>query len=146
MASKYTQYLTISQVREEIAKITGRYDLVSIQDGYYCNNGIDLYIHQGQRSLERRLNVHPTYGKWWYSLTSGNFFCPLQNLRTVQECWVLTTTTRKKLIKIDHKYLAEEIQTKPFDNSDYFDEPKYYYPDKFRLGLPTDDTKIKCGL
>lgn len=144
MAETYNQFLTLSLLRREIVRITGRYDLVTITDeDYYCNNGIDLYIHQGQRALERRLNVFPTYAKWWYTLGQGDYWCEIENLRAVQECFVLDgDTLNQKMIRIDEKFFEEETKLPSFYDESGFGQPLYYWPCKFKTGWPISDTKL----
>ena len=144
MAITYAGYFDIYDIREEVAKATGRFDLIEIVDSVYCNNGIDRFIHQGQRALERRLNVHPTVAKWFTDLTAGQYVCSIPNLRAVQEVWVLTSTTRKKLIKYDHRYFLEEETTKAFDSADRA-EPVYYYPTGLRLEPNTLESVLAPG-
>ena len=125
--------MNLLEIRTQFAKISGRYDLVN---GSFGDAGADVYINEGLRFLDRKLDYGPSVGKYYKDLTAGDFKVPLDNCRAILEVWTINSTSRTEVALLDEYELRSVYQR----NSTYStplttmerNRPLYYYPTNFR--------------
>lgn len=134
--------MNLLQIRTQFAKISGRYDLVN--PSTFADNGADFYIQQGQRSLERRLNISPSVAKFYDDIAIGTYKITVANCRAIQEVWVMNSESRTELEKlgdydlraIHQKYITNMYST-PLSTMEQ-GRPLYYYPTNLRRSPETE--------
>ena len=129
-------------IRELFVKISGRYDLVN--PSTFADNGADHFIQEGQRSLERRLNISATKAKFFTTLSEGGYKIELQNCRAIREVWVMDNAARSELTKLEeydlrgqHQKFVSNMYTVPLSTMDT-GRPLYFYPTNLRR-VPEDE-------
>lgn len=125
-------------IRKEVVKISGRYDLVNDPTTCAVDNGIDHYIYEGQKALERRLSTPPTQAKLYKDLTVGDYIVKFKNCRAVYEVWVFDSTSGTKLEKI-RKHDLKALVAKSAVSAATRGKPYYYLPIDLRR-TPDDET------
>ena len=123
--------MNLLEIRTQFAKISGRYDLVDPSD--FADNGADFYIQQGQRSLERRLNINPSVAKFYDDISAGTYKVSVANCRAIQEVWIMNSESRTELEKIDgyklrgiHQKFVSNMYSTPLSTMSQ-GRPAYYY-------------------
>jgi len=106
--------MNLKEIRKMFVEATGRYDLV-VDAVDFGNNGADFYIQEGQRSLERRINVGGSRGKVYKDLVQGDYLVTFKNCRAITEVWVMNSENRIPLPILDTEYL-KGIHQKFVDN------------------------------
>lgn len=134
--------MNLLQIRTQFAQISGRYDLVN--PSTFADNGADFYIQQGQRSLERRMNIAPTQAKYYIDLEVDDYLVKFQNCRAIHSVWVMNADTRTEVEKIEdydlraiHQQWVENMYSTPLSSMDS-GRPTYYYPTNLRR-VPEDE-------
>ena len=134
--------MTLLQIRTQFAKISGRYDLVSPSD--FSDAGANFYIQQGQRSLERRMNISPTRAKFYDDIALGTYKVTLTNCRAIHSVWVMDSDSRTEVIKIEdydlratHQLWVENMYSTPLSTMST-GRPNYYYPTNLRRSSETE--------
>lgn len=129
--------MALLDIRKQFVKISGRYDLLS-NVSTFADNGANLYITEGQKSLERRLNYNPAVGKLFMDISAGTYKVQFQNCRAVQEVWALSDEARSELTMLDeyalrgiHQKYVANMYTTPLASMDR-GRPLYYYPTNLR--------------
>jgi len=135
--------MNLLQIRTQFIKISGRYDLVN--PSTFADDGADFYIQQGQRSLERRLNINPTVAKYYTDLSIGQYKVTVQNCRAIQEVWVMNSTSRTEVAKIGdydlraiHQRFVANMYSTPLSTMSQ-GRPTHYYPTNLRRSPETED-------
>jgi hypothetical protein len=123
--------MNLLQIRTQFAKISGRYDLVN--PSTFADAGADFYIQQGQRSLERRLNINPTVAKFYNDLTTGQYKVSISNCRAIQEVWILSSESRTEVKRLGdydlraiHQQYVSNMYTSPLSTMET-GRPSHYY-------------------
>lgn len=124
-------------IRKEVVKVSGRYDLVSDPTTCAVDNGINHYIYEGQKALERRLSTPPTRAKLYKDLMVGDYIVKFKNCRAVFEVWVIDSTSSVKLEKI-RKSDLRALVAKPAVSAATRAKPYYYLPIDLRR-TPDDE-------
>lgn len=138
--------MNLLEIRTQFAKISGRYDLVDPSD--FADNGADFYIQQGQRSLERRLNIQHSVAKFYDDLTVGTYKVSVANCRAIQEVWILGSDARTELEKLDgyklrgiHQKFVSNMYSTPLSTMTQ-GRPTHYYLTNLRR---TPETEAGAG-
>ena len=134
--------MNLLEIRTQFAKISGRYDLVDPSD--FADNGADFYIQQGQRSLERRLNINPSVAKFYDDISIGTYKVSVANCRAIQEVWIMDSDSRTELEKIDgyklrgiHQKFVSNMYSTPLSTMSQ-GRPAYYYLTNLRRTPETE--------
>ncbi len=134
--------MNLLEIRTQFAKISGRYDLVDPSD--FADNGADFYIQQGQRSLERRLNIQPSMAKFYDDIAAGTYKVSVANCRAIQEVWIMNSESRTELEKIDgyklrgiHQKFVSNMYSTPLSTMSQ-GRPAYYYLTNLRRTPETE--------
>lgn len=134
--------MNLLQVRTQVAKNSGRYDLVTdAASDDYSDNGLDFYINAAITMLDRLLGVPETYARLFYGVSSGEYSLTFQHsCRVLEECWCNDSESRWPLEKVDlgefkeyYKNLASATTT---------DTPKYFSIARLRALETTDQTSL----
>ena len=135
--------MNLLQIRTQFVKISGRYDLVN--PSTFADAGADFYIQQGQRSLERRLNINPTVAKFYDDLTVGQYKVSIPNCRAIQEVWILGSESRTEVEKLGdydlraiHQQFVSNMYTSPLSTMET-GRPSHYYLTNLRRSPETED-------
>lgn len=134
--------MNLLQIRTQFVKISGRYDLVN--PSTFADAGADFYIQQGQRSLERRLNIAPSIAKFYDDLTIGTYKVSVANCRAIQEVWIMNSESRTEVVKLGdydlraiHQKYITNMYTTPLSTMES-GRPNYYYPTNLRRSPETE--------
>ena len=134
--------MNLLQIRTQFAKISGRYDLVN--PSTFADAGADFYIQQGQRSLERRLNISPSIAKFYGDLTIGTYKVSVANCRAIQEVWVMNSESRTEVSKLGdydlrgiHQKYVSNMYTTPLSSMES-GRPSHYYLTNLRRSPETE--------
>lgn len=124
--------MTKIEIREQFARLSGRFDLVTdFNAGDFTDNGADYFIENGQRWLERFINVKRSQSRVFQQLSAGSYYTVFKMARSIKEVWVDNG--------VDERYMLEK-KTMP-ELRNLFDEPVdeidpgpplYYTPAKLR--------------
>jgi len=138
--------MNLFDIRKQVVGISGRYDLV-VDSIDYVDNGMNFYIQEGQRYLERKLGVTPTTAKLYQVVTAGNFLVKFRNCRSIRNVWIIDADSRTKV-----KCVTDEEMKSLFPR--YADNiymstptlvqagrPLYYCPTNLRRS-PDDEGKV----
>lgn len=135
--------MDLLQIRTQFTKISGRYDLVD--PSTFADNGSDFYIQNGQRSLERRLNIAPTVAKYYADIAAGDYKISIANCRAILEVWIMNSESRTELERLDgyklrgvHQRFVDNMYTTPLSTMDA-GRPGYYYLSNFRRTPESED-------
>lgn len=134
--------MNLLQTRTQFVKISGRYDLVN--PSTFADAGADFYIQQGQRSLERRLNISPSVAKFYDDLTIGTYKVTIANCRAIQEVWIMNSDSRTEVKKLGdydlraiHQKFVDNMYTTPLSSMET-GRPLYYYLTNLRRSPETE--------
>lgn len=122
--------MSLVEVREQLVKISGRYDLV-VDTTDWADNGADFYINAGQLWLDRRETIKKSYSRVFEEITEGEWYVLFQLCRAIKEVWISNSDGEKwKLTKIGFDVLRAAYAEDPadIDNGD----PLYYAPINIR--------------
>lgn len=87
-------------LREKFVRLSGRYDLV-VDTTDWADNGADFYIHNGQKLLERLVEVPMNVGSFYKELAIGEYAVSWEHsTRAIKEVWVETSTARRKATNV----------------------------------------------
>ena len=114
--------MSLLTVRNMFVEMTGRNDLIA--GG--ISLGADRFINEGQRTLDRMLEVSKSGARYFVDLDLNQILVPLPNCRAVKKVFIGSSTERTELDKVSMSQLRE----------DYADEtslltsglPIYYSP------------------
>jgi len=114
--------MSLLTVRNMFVEMTGRNDLVASG----ISLGADKFINEGQRTLDRMLEMGKAGARYFVDLDLSQILVPLPNCRAVKKVFIGTSTERTELDKVGMTQLRE----------DYADEtstitaglPIYYCP------------------
>lgn len=127
-------------IREQLVKVSGRYDLVDASNGY-ADTGMNFYINEAQKSLERKLGITVVEGKIYKDLAIGDYLIKFQDCRAIKEVWLLIAgSKRQRLEKIDESDMREVNYTVPLSSATK-GPPTYYYPTNLRR-IPETETGL----
>ena len=118
--------MTLLEVRTQLIKISGRYDLV-VDATDYADNGADFYINAGQLWLDRLEDTKKSHSRIFESVTSGQWYKIFQLCTAIKEVWISNSDGEKwQLTKADFDILRAAYAEDPadVDNGD----PLYYSP------------------
>ena len=117
--------MDLLDVRTAFIQRSGRYDLV-VDAVDFVDAGADFFINAGQRMLDRMDTTNKSWGRRFLEVVSGDYYTTFKYCRAIKEVWVMDSSERVKLTKVDISELRE-----------YYDEPvpsltsgtpKYYAP------------------
>ncbi len=119
-------------IRTQFVQTSGRYDLV-VDAVDYVDRGANWYINQGQKSLERKMNVASTKAKVFKDLDIGTYLVTLVDCRAITGVWIMTEERKIPLIKID----PDRAKLNPESYMPALDSagraiPTYWYPTNLR--------------
>jgi hypothetical protein len=123
--------MNLKQVRREFVRRTGREDLVHAG---YGDNGANLYIQSGQRTLDRMLEMDKSWARAFKTLAAGDYYAIFKGCRAIKRVWIATATDRSILEKVTLQEMRE-LYTDPLDEIDQGDTLRYcvtplrVYPD-----------------
>ena len=124
--------MNLLQIRTQFVKISGRYDLV-VNATAFADNGADWYIQQGQKSLERRVNVKAAKAKVFKDLDVGTYLISVENCRAITGVNILDKDASIPLEKLDpsRDKLDVTLYSTPLSTADR-GKPIYWYPTNLR--------------
>jgi hypothetical protein len=130
--------MSLVAVREQLVKITGRYDLV-VDSTDWADNGADFYINAGQKWLDRLETFKKSYSRVFEQVTASDWYVIFQSCRAIKEVWISDAEGNKwKLEKVDFDILRAAYSEDPA-NLDVGD-PVYYAPIFLRRSPETGGT------
>lgn len=130
--------MSLVEVREQFAKISGRHDLV-VDTTDWADNGADFYINAGQMFLDRLANFKKSRSRVFTEITSGDWYALFQSCRSIKEVWISNSDGEKwKLIKKDFDIIRAAYAEDPANLDS--DDPLYYAPINLRRSPETADT------
>lgn len=127
---------TLSEIREELVRQTGRYDLV-VDTTDYADDGADFYIKNGQRYLDRQINTPKSDARYQEDVSSGNFMIKLEYMRALEQAWAVQDGVRQELEEKPLEWIQEQYP-KQYDNVET-GIPTYYSPAVIRLSPGQSD-------
>ena len=90
--------MDLSEIREEAAKKSGRYDLVNPTT--FADNGMNFFINAGQKYLDKLAPVPENFAQIFESLAAGEYSITFQHkCRAIHSVFVNSTESRYKLIR-----------------------------------------------
>jgi hypothetical protein len=129
--------MSLLDIRKEVVKVSGRYDLI-VDTMDYVDNGINSFIIQGQRMLDRKVDFGFGQGKYFVDIEEGDYLIKLTNCRAINEVWIANSDGRSQVIKMPEKELRgtsgpfeTSWLTAPFSSMEK-STPNYYYPTTLR--------------
>ena len=136
--------MELSEFRKKVVDISGHYELIDNSTDY-GDNGLDQYINQAQRALERKMNYGPVVAKYFKDIDVGTYLIQLTDCRVIKEVWILDTDGKSKLELLTEVKAGSIWNTKcykyittPF-NQITAAKSAYYYPVNLRR-YPDDET------
>lgn len=111
--------MTLLEIRTNLVKLSGRYDLVVDTSGY-ADNGANFFIQAGQRMLDTLLDTPKSSAEFHEQLTAGDYLISLSEVRSITAVWAQSTSegihllAKNTLDSIRNKYGYETT----FDNLD----------------------------
>ena len=126
--------MNLIEIRTMFRDISGRYDLVNAD---LSDNGADIYIQQGQKSLERRTNYTPSTATVFKDITAGSYLIQLKSCRVISDVWIISTDGRKKLKKFSMEDLRSFNYLPPLSSPS--GAPSLYYPANLRRSPDDED-------
>ena len=97
--------MNLGEITAWFVKVSGRYDLVK-QDGS-TDNGAYFYINAGQRLLDILQDNIKTRAWHYGPLVVGDDLVLIQNFRSIEDLWIVSSETRYPLIEKDLKWILE---------------------------------------
>lgn len=92
--------MTLVELRTQLIKVSGRYDLV-VDAVDYADNGANFYINAAIKMLDRLLGLPETKANLYYPLTAGEYSITFQHgCRVIEDVWVNDGESRIQLGKI----------------------------------------------
>jgi len=131
--------MNLLEIRTQFVKISGRYDLV-VDAATFTDNGADVFITQGQKSLERRVNVKAAKAKVFDDLDVGTYLISLAGCRAITGVSILDASSNTPLEKLhpDRIKLDIEAYSTPISNATA-GKPLYWYPTNLRRSPDDQD-------
>ena len=128
--------MNLREIRRLFRDVSGRYDLVNDD---LSDNGSDLYIRAGSKSLDRKSMTFKSSAERILDLTAGDWLVQFEYARAVQEVWIATSEGRWQLEKAQSlaKLLSDYYSDTPAEIST--GSPRYYSPFLSR-NIPEDIT------
>lgn len=118
--------MTLLDIRTQLVKITGRYDLVT-DATTFADNGADFYIHEGQKYLDRLETIKKSYSKVYASAVAGSWYTTFEYCRAVKKVWCSNSNyVRWELKKLDYELLKLKYNQLPANM--FSSSPIYYAP------------------
>jgi len=88
--------MNLKEIRTQLAKVSGRYDLVKdITD--YDDNGADFFINAGLRWLEGEVEFSKTFGRYIKDIVYGEHLINMLYSRAIREVWITNSVGKYKL-------------------------------------------------
>lgn len=110
---------TLSSVRLDFVKLTGRRDLLENSDlDANVDNGANYYINGGQRLLDLECEHQKSTRRWMGVLSSGEFQVEIQNLIAIQELTI---------VKVDERIDMRDLYLGPAEFRREYAEPIKYW-------------------
>jgi len=102
--------MNLLEVRTDLAKKSGRYDLVNPSD--YSDNGMDFHINAGQKYLDKLAEVPEAYAQIFEALASDEYSITFQQqCRAITSVFVNNDTSRYEIERIDLKDLKNAYES-----------------------------------
>jgi len=117
--------MTLLAVREQFARISGRYDLV-VDSTDWKNAGADFYIQAGQDWLDRRMGIDKSHSRVFETIAADDWYALFERCRAIKEVWCSDEDEKWKLDKIDFDVIRAAYADVPTDIDT--DSPLYYSP------------------
>lgn len=131
--------MTLVQIREQFAKLSGRYDLI-VDTTDWADNGADFFIQAGQDYLDR-LRYNPKADNTIFEeLAAGAWYLTFEKCRSIKDVWINNTEGRSKLVKKDLFWLYEEFSALVSETDR--GTPLYYCPARLRSTEKTDQISL----
>jgi len=92
--------MSLLEVRTQLIKITGRYDLV-VDAVDYADNGADFYINAGQLWLDRRETHKKSFSRVFETVSAGEWYLTFQLCRAIKEVWISNSDGEKWKLEKD---------------------------------------------
>lgn len=141
--------MRLDEIREWFARDSGRYDLV-VDSTDWADNGADKYIQAGQRWLDRQVEMHSQYGKFFRTLETDARVLTLTGLRSVASVYVRESdndVTRLTYMSYDElrELYGEDFSTISSGNPLYYSILNYRQYDEAESDPPDDEGLTDTG-
>lgn len=121
--------MNLLDVRKKFIELSGRIDLVK-DLGKYKDNGANFYIQAGQDFLDRRRTTAKSQGRYFESLSAGEWYASFPRCRSIKNVWVNDDQGRSEMEKRNLIWLRNEYPD-PIADTDQ-GTPLYYSPSVLR--------------
>ena len=116
--------MNLLQIRTKFRELSGRFDLVN-DDG--SDNGADFFINEGRKYLDRLDETQKSWASCFRFINIGGFAAHFPHCRAIKEVWMMTTTERWQLEKMNLQGLiADYLADQPSERT--VGAPSYYSP------------------
>jgi len=105
--------MTLQHVRDDFIRITGRYDLGTING---ADNGANRFVNAGQRFLDTRRPVESSVRIFQQDLDSGEYTLTVQDLRSVLKVFLHNADGRSELEPVNYRYVIKNYGTEPYSD------------------------------
>ena len=139
---------TLIQIREKVAELSGRYDLVTDYGaGTFTDAGADFFIKGAQDYLDRITETSHDRGEVTLALAQGAFTVSLPNMRAIERVRLVgSDDTQVYLTKVPIRDLREEYGSEAgFATLDQ-SAPAYYALFSLRTPTPTATSETNKAL
>ena len=127
--------MNLGEIRTLFIERSGREDLINGDDS---DNGANLFIQSGQRTIDRMLQVEKSWARSFKDFPAGSYYAIFKGCRAVKRVWIASATTRVQLEKVTLEEMRN-LYTGPPDEVDQGDS-LYYCP--ISLRTYPDDSKV----
>ena len=121
--------MNLLQIREQVVKLSGRYDLVTSLSTL-ADNGANFFITAAQDFLDRRSNLWKKQSRLFYSLAAGVWYKTFQMCRILEAVYINNATGRSRLTRKDFHWLHTEYSETIADTDR--GTPLYFCPARLR--------------
>jgi len=127
--------LTLVELRTKAAEVSGRYDLVDVDDDY-SDDGMDFFIHSAQTFLDKRAITQRSTNVIYDEKATGTWYYDFTRCQKIEDVWINNAEGRNRLEK---KTLNELKELYPglISETDQ-GTPLYYTPLSVRSTEDTD--------
>ena len=105
--------MSLNDVRQQFATLSGRHDLVADFSGDDFDNassgiGADFFLDAGQKMLDRKASLRKLYGWYKKDLTSGEYKLKIQQACVIKEVWAMPAdSSRYQIEKKDYNWIRK---------------------------------------
>ena len=125
--------MNLLQLRTKFRVISGRFDLVT---DVFADSGADFYLNEGRKFLDRKDETQKSWASCYRFINVGFQSASFPHCRAIKEVWVMSTTERWQLEKMDlQDLIASYMADLPGERE--IGEPEYYAPALTRY-IPED--------